>query len=74
MKFGMIRAFVCSKSSPILVNFGPLSWEHTFLAVDVLDTFCLIVTKCGMVWGLTSEHLLPKFGELWPTFLESKNF
>jgi len=38
MKFGMIRAFVHSCSSPILVNFGPFYGEHKFSTADILDT------------------------------------
>ena len=65
MKFGIIRALVHSKSSPILVNFGLLFREHTFSTADILGTFCHRVTKFGMVRGLANRHLLTKFGELW---------
>jgi len=30
--------------------------------------------KFGMVGGLANPHLVPKFGELWHTFLGAKMF
>jgi len=30
--------------------------------------------KFGMVTGLANRHLLPEFGEFWPTFPGSRNF
>jgi len=57
-----------------LVNFGSLLWKHKFSTADILYTSCCSATKFGSVRGLANGHLFPKFGELWPTFPEAKNF
>jgi len=74
IKFGTIRAFVHNRSSPILVNFGPLFWKHKFLTLDISGSFYRIVTKFGMVRGLANGHFFPEFDELWPTFPGAKIF
>ena len=55
-----------SRSSRILVNFGPLFWEHKFSTADMLHTSCRSVTKLGSIIGLANDnqHLFPIFGEL----------
>jgi len=76
MKFGTVRGrpIVRSRSSAILVNFGPLFRDHKFLTVDILGTFCRRVTKFSTARGLANLHLVSEFGELWPTFPYPRHF
>jgi len=55
---------VRSRSSPILMNFGPLFRERKFSTANISDIFCTI-TKFGMVRGLANQHLFSEFRELW---------
>ena len=53
-----------SRRSSILVNFGPLLWEHKFSTADISHTSCHSATKFGVVRGLANRHLFPEFRKL----------
>jgi len=58
-------AFVHSRSSPVLVSFGPPLWERKFLTVNISYTSCCGATKFGRVRDLANWYLFSEFPELW---------